>query len=132
MNIKIIFAVLLTITFYSCKDCMDCQVTTDINLSVEYYSLDSISSIDTTTYFMSLDSITNFTYNVQGYIKDSLPIYVDASTDMTPYISPINIKESCGAELKEIKNSTLSYETVLGDSTSGLHKYNWSETWDCK
>ena len=26
---------------------------------------------------------------------------------MTPYISPINIKESCGDELKEINNTTL-------------------------
>ena len=125
MNIKIIFAGLLTIMLTSCMDCMDCQVATDINLSVEHYSINPSGG-------MNLDSTTNFSYNVQGYIKESLPIYVDASTDMTPYISPINIKESCGAELKEIKNSTLSYETVLGDSISGLHKYNWSETWDCK
>ena len=63
MNIKILFTGLLsTILLTSCLDCMDCQVTTDINLSVEYYSLDSIGN-------MSLDSTTNFTYNVQGYIN---------------------------------------------------------------
>ena len=125
MNIKIIFAGLLTIMLTSCMDCMDCQVTTDINLSVEYYSLDSIGN-------MGLDSTTNFTYNVQGYINATLPDNVNASTDMTPYISPINVKESCVDELKDINNSTLNFETVLGDSITGLHKYNWSETWDCK
>ena len=51
---------------------------------------------------------------------------------MAPYISPINVKESCGDELKDINNSTLNFETALGDSITGLHKYNWSETWDCK
>tara|TARA_Y100000991_G_scaffold6437_1_gene5035 strand:+ start:5186 stop:5509 length:324 start_codon:yes stop_codon:yes gene_type:complete len=106
-------------------DCMDCQVTTDINLSVEYYSLNSSGD-------MSLDSATNFTYNVQGYINATLPDNVNASTDMAPYISPINVKESCGDELKDINNSTLNFETALGDSITGLHKYNWSETWDCK
>ena len=125
MNIKIIFTGLLAIMFSSCMDCMDCQVTTDINLSVEYYSLNSSGD-------MSIDSTTNFTYNVQGYINATLPDNVNASTDMTPYISPINVKESCGDELKDINNSTLNFETVLGDSITGLHKYNWSETWDCK
>jgi hypothetical protein len=104
---------------------MDCQVSTDINLSVEYYSLNSSGD-------MSIDSTTNFTYNVQGYINATLPDNVNASTDMTPYISPVNVKETCGDELKDINNSTLNFETALGDSITGLHKYSWSETWNCK
>ena len=51
---------------------------------------------------------------------------------MTAYISPINIKEACGDELKDINNSTLNFETILGDSITGLHKYSWSEIWNCK
>ena len=58
MNIKIIFAGLLTFMLTSCMDCMDCQVTTDINLSVEHYSINTSGS-------MNLDSTTNFSYNVQ-------------------------------------------------------------------
>ena len=48
MNIKIIFAGLLTILLTSCLDCLDCQSSTDISLSVEYYSSNNGS--------MSLDS----------------------------------------------------------------------------
>lgn len=125
MNIKIIFALLLTIMLTSCMDCMDCQVSTDINLSVEHYSINTSGS-------MNLDSTTNFSYNVQGYINATLPNNVDANTNMTAYVSPINIKEACGDELKDINNSTLNFETILGDSITGLHKYSWSEIWDCK
>ena len=125
MNIKIIFAGLLTIMLSSCMDCMDCQVSTDINLSVEYYSFNTNGD-------MNLDSTTNFSYNEQGYINATLPNNVNSNTEMTAYISPINIKETCGDELKDINNSTLNFETILGDSITGLHKYNWSEIWDCK
>ena len=50
---------------------------------------------------------------------------------MSTYLSPVTVRESCGDELKRINNSTVSFQTTIGDS-SALFKYNWSESWECK
>ena len=125
MNIKILFSGLLsTILLTSCMDCMDCQSTTDISLSVEYYSSNNNS--------MSLDSTNNFSFSGPGYIIASLPTNVSSSSDLSLYFSPITVREACGQDLKDINNSNVSFETMIGDSISGIYKYNWTESWDCK
>ena len=124
MNIKILFTGLLsTILLTSCLECMDCQSNTDINLSIEYYS----SNNDT----ISLDSITSFSYSGPGYVNTTLPTGIVASSDISAYLSPVTVRETCGDDLKDINNSSVSFETTVGDSISGLYKYNWSENWDC-
>ena len=121
MNIKIIFTGLLsTLLLTSCLDCMDCQSTTDINLSVEYYSSNNGT--------MSLDSTNNFTFSGPGYVNGTLP---NNATDLGAYLSPVTVREACGDDLKDINNTTVSFETSVGDSITGLHKYNWSESWEC-
>ncbi len=125
MNIKILITGLLsTILLTSCLDCLDCQSSTDISLSVEYYSSNNGS--------MSLDSTNNFSYSGPGYVNTALPANITSSTDISPYLSPITVREACGEDLKAINNSTVSFETTIGDSISGIYKYNWSESWDCK
>jgi hypothetical protein len=53
------------------------------------------------------------------------------TSDFSSYLSPVSVRETCGDELKDINNSTVSFETVTGDS-SALFKYSWSESWICK
>jgi hypothetical protein len=121
MNFKLAFACLLaTSVLTSCLDCMDCQSTTDINLSIEYYS--SSDGI------MSLDSTNSYSYSGPGYVSTDLPDMI--STDMSAYLSPVSVREACGDYLKDINNSTVNFETTVGDS-SALFKYNWSESWKC-
>lgn len=123
MNIKIILTGLLsTFLLTSCLDCMDCQATSDINLSVEYYS----SNNDT----ISLDSIVSSSFSGPGYVNATLPNVITA--DISSYLSPVTVREACGDDLKDINNSTVNFETTVGDSITGLFKYNWSESWDCK
>ena len=118
MNIKIILTGLLaSVALSSCLDCMDCQITTDVNLSVEYYSNSNDSLI--------LDSISSIAYSGPGYVMLS-------DDNMSTYLSPTSDTEACGDDLKDINNSTLTFETTVGDSTSGLYKYNWTESWECK
>tara|TARA_B100000963_G_scaffold173942_1_gene151304 strand:- start:347 stop:667 length:321 start_codon:yes stop_codon:yes gene_type:complete len=105
-------------------DCMDCKSTTDINLSVEYYSNNNGT--------MGLDSTTNFSYSGPGLINTTLPLNITSSNDLIPYLSPVNIREYCGDELKNVNNSTVNLQSTIGDSISGIYKYNWSENWDCK
>ena len=81
---------------------------------------------------MSLDSTTNFSYSGPGYVSTALPNNITSSTDISSYLSPITVREACGEDLKDINNSTVSFETIIGDSISGIYKYNWSESWDCK
>ena len=115
MNIKILFTGLLsTILLTSCLDCLDCQSTTDINLSVEYYSSNNGS--------MSLDSTNNFSFSGQGYINTALTANIISSSDLSPYLSPITVREACGQDLKDINNSNVSFETTIGDSISGIYK----------
>ena len=121
MNIKIIFTGLLsTLLLTSCLDCMDCQGTTDINLSVEYYSSNNGT--------VSLDSTNNFNFSGPGYVNGTLP---NNATDLGSYLSPVSVREACGDDLKDINNTTVSFETSVGDSITGLYKYNWSESWEC-
>lgn len=118
MNIKIILTGLLaSVVLSSCLDCMDCQITSDVNVSVEYYSISNDSII--------LDSTSSFAYSGPGYIMIS-------ENDTNTYLSPVSVMEACGQDLKDINNSTLTYETTTGDSITGLYKYNWSESWECK
>jgi hypothetical protein len=122
MNFKIVFTCLLATTLLtSCLDCMDCQSTTDINLSVEYYSSNNG--------LITLDSTNSFSYSGPGYVNGSLSNEI--SLDMSSFLSPVSVRETCGEELKTINNSTVNFETTVGDS-SALFKYNWSESWDCK
>ena len=121
MNFKhLAFFVFITIGLSSCMDCMDCQTSTDINLSIEYWSNDSV---------YVLDSSSVYTYSGPGYIVDDLPnaLY----SDLALYLSPVSVSEKCGDELKDIKNSSFNYDFVVGDSSS-LFKYSWTENWDCK
>lgn len=123
MNFKLaILCLLVSTALSSCLDCMDCQSTTDINLSIEYYSTSNDSII--------LDSISSFTYSGPGYVNGTLPDDI-SSGNLDAYLSPVTVKETCGEELKSINNSTVSFETTVGDS-SALFKYSWSESWDCK
>lgn len=125
MKIRIILLSLLSsLLLISCMDCMDCKSSSDINLSVEYYSNNNGT--------MSLDSTTNFNYSGPGFVNTTLPINITSSNDLSPYLSPVNIREFCGDELKNVNNSTVSLQTTIGDSISGIYKYNWSENWDCK
>ena len=59
MNFKITLASILTVLLLSsCLDCMDCQSTTDINLSIEYYSMDSgTMNLDSTNNLASVDLV---------------------------------------------------------------------------
>ena len=124
MNFKITLASILTVLLLSsCLDCMDCQSTTDINLSIEYYSMDSGT--------MNLDSTNNFSFSGPGYIDGNFNLPNSITDDMSTYLSPVTVRESCGDELKRINNSTVSFQTTIGDS-SALFKYNWSESWECK
>lgn len=81
---------------------------------------------------MSLDSTANFSYSGPGYVNTALPTNITSSTDISPYLSPMTVRETCGEDLKAINNKTVSFETTIGDSISGIYKYNWSESWDCK
>lgn len=118
MNFKIlVFSVLSAVILSSCSDCLDCQSTTDLNLTVEYYSNGT------------LDSVSTVSYSGEGYINASLPNTI--TNDFESYLSPVSIRETCGQELKDINNTTVSFESVSGDS-SALFKYSWSESWVCK
>lgn len=120
MNFKIIaFSILSAVVLSSCSDCLDCQSTTDINLTVEYYNTSG-----------TLDSVSTASYSGEGYIiSNSLPNTL--TSDFSSYLSPVSIRETCGQELKDINNTTISFESVSGDS-SALFKYSWSESWVCK
>jgi len=118
MNFKIIaFSILSAAVLSSCSDCLDCQSTTDISLTVEYYSNGT------------LDSTSSNSYSGEGYVISTLPNSI--TSDFSSYLSPVSVRETCGDELKDINNSTVSFETVTGDS-SALFKYSWSESWICK
>ena len=118
MNFKIIaFSILSTVVLSSCSDCLDCQSTTDLSLTVEYYSNGT------------LDSTSSNSYSGEGYINSTLP--TSMTSDFSSYLSPVSVRETCWDELKDINNSTVSFETVTGDS-SALFKYSWSESWICK
>ena len=118
MNFKIIaFSILSAAVLSSCSDCLDCQSTTDISLTVEYYSNGT------------LDSTSSNSYSGEGYVNNTLPNSI--TSDFSSYLSPVSVRETCGDELKDINNSTVSFETVTGDS-SALFKYSWSESWICK
>lgn len=122
MNFKLAIVCLLASTaLTSCLDCLDCQSTTGINLSIEYYSSNNG--------LMTLDSTNTFSYSGPGYVNGSLPNQI--STDMSSYLSPVTVKETCGEELKSVNNTTVNFKTTVGDS-SALFKYDWSESWDCK
>jgi len=119
MNFKIIaFAVFSAVVFSSCSDCLDCQSTTELNLTVEYYSSAG-----------TLDSTTTVSYAADGYINSTLPVTL--TDDFSSYFSPVSIKETCGQELKDINNSSVTFQTETGDS-SALFKYSWTESWVCK
>ena len=125
MKTRIILLTLLSsIVLTSCMDCMDCKSITDINLSIEYYSNNNGT--------MSLDSTTNLSYSGPGFVNTTLPLNITSSNDLSPYLSPVNVREFCGDELKNVNNSTVNLQTTIGDSISGIYKYNWSENWDCK
>ena len=120
MNFKIItFSILSAIVLSSCSDCLDCQSTTDISLTVEYYSNGT------------LDSTSSNSYSGEGYFVDETSLPTSITSDFSSYLSPVSVRETCGDELKNINNSTVSFETVTGDS-SALFKYSWSESWVCK
>ncbi|MDA7794257.1 hypothetical protein N9Y90_00135 [Flavobacteriales bacterium] len=120
MNFKIIaFSLLSAVVLSSCSDCLDCQSSTDLNLTVEYYSAGT------------LDSVSTVSYSGEGYVNTTLPNSILLSDDFSSYLSPVSIRETCGQELKDINNSSISFETVTGDS-SALFKYSWTESWECK
>ena len=58
--------------------------------------------------------------------------YTTALTASYPNNTQSALREICGDELKNVNNSTVSLQTTIGDSISGIYKYNWSENWDCK
>ncbi len=107
----------------SCLDCKDCQVTTDMNLTVEYYS----PSDSTSTY--NLDSTKSYSHQGPGALANTNPSIL---TDLDQYLSPIAIFEFCGDDLKDLNNSSTSFDQVSGDSAVALFKYSWTESWECK
>lgn len=111
---------LLAFTFTACQDCKDCQSTTDITLTQEFF-------IDTIGYYQ-LDSVKTQSYTAIGSF--STPGFQDDSLSL--YISPISIMEFCGTDLSDVNGKSLSYESTLGDSATGLYTYSWNESWDCK
>ena len=105
----------------SCLDCLDCQVSTDMNLNIEYYSyVDSTSSY-------TLDSARNYSHQGLGSLVITDPTIL---TDFSQYLSPISVTEVCGSDLKDLNNSTVTFDQVSGDS-SALFKFSWTESWEC-
>lgn len=122
MKIKyIILASLIVFAFSACQECKDCQSSSDITLTKEFYAIDTTGSY-------SLDSTSVRTYTSVGKFaepenpSDSLPLF----------ISPISIFEFCGSELDDVDGNSIVYEVILGDTIVGLYKYSWTEAWDCK
>lgn len=130
MNLKLISScAIVVVLLSSCLECLDCQVTTDMNLTVEYHTyVDSTSSYN-------LDSTTNYTLQGLGQLlvtDPAVPIDTNSVIDFERYLSPISIGEFCGEDLKDVKNTSISYDQVSGDSINGLFKYTWTESWDCR
>lgn len=124
MNLKLISLSFLSVVLLSsCLDCKDCQVATDMNLNVEYYTFDS----STSTY--TLDSTRNYSHQGLGALANTNPTIL---TDLDQYLSPISITEVCGDDLKDLNNSSTSFDQVSGDSAVALFKYSWTENWECK
>lgn len=123
MNLKLItLCAFIVVSLSSCLECLDCQVTTDMNLNIEYYTyVDSTSSYN-------LDSTSSYSHQGLGALVVTDPSVL---TDFDQYLSPVSIAELCGDDLKDVKNSTITYDQVSGDSTA-LFKYSWTESWDCR
>lgn len=124
-NLIAITLILSAITFTSCQDCKDCQSTSTLNLSIEYFALDS-------TGVYQVSETDTYTYTGTGSISTStLP--TDTSTiNLASAISPILTRELCGEELKEYNNNAITFEQIIGDTIEGLFKYSWTENWDCQ
>jgi hypothetical protein len=124
-NLIAITLILSAITFTSCQDCKDCQSTSTLNLSIEYFALDS-------TGVYQVSETATHTYTGVGSISNStLPTDTNA-INLASAISPILTQELCGEELKEFNNNTITFEQIIGDTLTGLFKYSWTENWDCQ
>ena len=129
MNLKLILlCAIVAVSLSSCLECLDCQVSTDMNLKVEFHTyVDSTSSYN-------LDSTKSYSYQGLGELlvtEPIIPVDTNSVIDFGQYLSPISIGEFCGEDLKDVKNTSISYDQVSGDSTA-LFKYTWTENWDCK
>ena len=114
---NIALSIFIALVMISCNDCLDCQSNTDINLTVEFYTGNV------------LDSTQSYTASGPGYINGTLPNLM--VTDMSDFLRPVSVREACGDDLKDINNSSVTFESVVGDS-SALFKYQWTENWECK
>lgn len=124
-NLIAITLILSAITFTSCQDCKDCQSTSTLNLSIEYFTMDS-----TGVYQVSETDI--YTYTGTGSISTSTLPTDTSAINLASAISPILTQELCGEELKEYNNNAITFEQITGDTLTGLFKYSWTENWDCQ
>jgi|TARA_B110000459_G_scaffold174912_1_gene197958 hypothetical protein len=124
-NLIAITLILSALTFTSCQDCKDCQSTSTLNLSIEYFELD-------TNGVYQVSTTDTFTYSGTGSISNSSLPSDTSGINLANAISPILTQELCGEELKEYNNSAVTFEQINGDTLLGLFKYTWTENWDCQ
>ena len=124
-NLIAITLILCAISFTSCQDCKDCRSTSTLNLSIEYFTLDSNG-----TYIVS--STSSYSYSGPGPISSSSLPSDTNNLNLANASTLVLTQELCGEELKEFNNSTLSFDQIIGDTVNGLYKYTWSEDWDCQ
>ena len=109
----------------SCLDCRDCQSTSNLNLNIEYFVLD-------TNGVFQVNNIDTYTYTEIGTVTSDLLLADSSNIELANAISPILTQEFCGQDLKDYNNSTFSYEQIIGDTIGGLFKYTWTEEWICQ
>lgn len=122
MKTKLILPLLLVaFLFTACKDCKDCESTADITLTKEFYVMNSDGDY-------VLDSTKVHNYTAIG--RFATPDTQDDSLSL--YITPISIMELCGGELSDADGKAIAFESTLGAESTGIYRYSWTETWDCK
>ena len=127
-NLIAITFIISAISFTSCQDCKDCQSTSSVNLSIEYFELD-------TNGVYQITSTDAYAFNGTGsIIPSSLPSDTLFSINemLENSTTPILTQELCGETLKDFNNTAVTFEQITGDTLSGLFKYSWTEDWECQ
>ena len=111
---KIFIPVIAFLGLTSCQDCKDCTLSTNISVLVETFNPDTSSTV-------SLE-------NQSGVFV--LP--TTGSELLEDLFIPVGYGEFCGTDLKDVDGQSTTFTESVGDSSTTLYTYTWTETYDCK
>ena len=110
---KIFIPLIALLGFSSCQDCKDCTANTNVTVLVETFN----PNVATST-----------SYSQTGIFVSP----ISGTTDLESQFLPISYGEFCGSELKEYDGKSVTNTVTIGDSTTTLYTYTWTEKYDCK